>query len=50
LAESATVVSSISHADSWYGSSGSLLPGAEVRIVAADGKNIDDHNVTGELW
>jgi long-subunit acyl-CoA synthetase (AMP-forming) len=50
LTESATVVSSTSRADNWHGSSGSLLPGAEVRIVSADGKDIDAYNTPGELW
>jgi acyl-CoA synthetase (AMP-forming)/AMP-acid ligase II len=50
LTESATVVSSTSRADNWHGSSGSLLPGAEVRIVSADGKDIEEYDSPGELW
>jgi acyl-CoA synthetase (AMP-forming)/AMP-acid ligase II len=50
LTESATVVSSTSRGGNWHGSSGSLLPGAEVRIVGADGKDIQEYNTPGELW
>lgn len=50
LTESATVVSSTSRADLWPGSSGSLLPGAEVRIVSPDGRDIHAYNTPGELW
>ncbi len=50
LTESATVVSSTSREDLWPGSSGSLLPGAEVRIISADGKDIDAYDTPGELW
>lgn len=50
LTESATVVSSTSREDLWPGSSGSLLPGAEVRIISTDGKDIDAYDTPGELW
>jgi acyl-CoA synthetase (AMP-forming)/AMP-acid ligase II len=50
LTESATVVSSTTRADKWHGSSGSLLPGAEVRIVSADGNDIEEYDTPGELW
>ena len=50
LTESATVVSSTSREDNWHGSSGSLLPGAEVRIVSAEGNDITEYNTPGELW
>ena len=50
LTESATVVSSMSRSDIWPGSSGSLLPGAEVRIVSADGRDIDTYESPGEIW
>ncbi|KAH7395527.1 4-coumarate-CoA ligase, variant, partial [Cadophora sp. MPI-SDFR-AT-0126] len=50
LTESATVVSSTSRGDLWPGSSGSLLPGAEVRIMSSDGKEIDSYDTPGEIW
>ena len=50
LTESATVVCSMSRTDLWPGSSGSLLPGAEVRIISADGKDINAYDTPGELW
>lgn len=50
LTESATVVSSTSREDLWAGSSGSLLPGAEVRIIGKDGKDIDVYDTPGEIW
>lgn len=50
LTESATVVSSTSRGDVWPGSSGSLLPGAEGRIISADGKDIDAYDTPGEIW
>jgi acyl-CoA synthetase (AMP-forming)/AMP-acid ligase II len=49
LTESATVVSSTSRADIWPGSSGSLIPGAEVRIIDADGNEIHAYDTPGEI-
>jgi acyl-CoA synthetase (AMP-forming)/AMP-acid ligase II len=50
LTESATVVTSSARSDIWLGSSGSLIPGAEVRIVSIDGKEIESYNTPGEVW
>ena len=50
LTESATVVSSTSRGDLWAGSSGSLLPGAEIRIMSTDGTEIDSYDTPGEIW
>jgi ribosome assembly protein SQT1 len=50
LTETSTVVSSTSGLDIWFGSSGSLLPGIEARIVATDGKEITGYDTPGELW
>jgi acyl-CoA synthetase (AMP-forming)/AMP-acid ligase II len=50
LTETSTVVSSQSRVDIWPGSSGTLLPGVEARIVTVDGKEIHDYNIPGELW
>jgi acyl-CoA synthetase (AMP-forming)/AMP-acid ligase II len=50
LTESATVLSSTSRADIWPGSSGSLLPGAEIRIIDQYGKDIDAYGTSGEIW
>lgn len=33
----------------YFGSSGSLLPLLQARIVSPDGKDIDDHDTPGEL-
>ena len=49
LTESATVVSSTSRVDLWPGSSGSLLPGAEIRIMSTDGTEIDSYDTPGEI-
>ena len=35
--------------DIWFGSSGSLLPSVEARIVSADGKEITGYDQPGEL-
>lgn len=50
LTESTTVVTSTSRSDIWPGSSGSLLPGAEVKIVSSDGEEVVAHNTPGEIW
>jgi acyl-CoA synthetase (AMP-forming)/AMP-acid ligase II len=50
LTETSTVVSSSSAHDIWFGSSGSVIPGCEVRIVDAEGKDITDYDTPGELW
>ena len=49
LTETSTVVCSTSGNDIWFGSSGSILPGIECRIVTADGKEITGYNQPGEL-
>jgi long-subunit acyl-CoA synthetase (AMP-forming) len=50
LTESATVSTSTSRSDIWPGSAGSILPGAEVRIIADDGTDIDAYDTPGEIW
>lgn len=50
LTESATVVTSSARSDIWLGSSGSLIPGAEVRIVTVDGREVEEYNTPGEVW
>lgn len=50
LTESATVVSSTSRKDLWPGSSGSLLPGANIKIMSASGKEVKSYNTPGEIW
>lgn len=50
LTETATVVCTTSPADIWFGSSGSLLPGYEARLVSPEGTDIEVHDQPGELW
>ena len=50
LTEACTTACITSPHDIWIGSAGSLLPGFEARLVAADGTEITDYNVSGELW
>ena len=49
LTETSTVVSGSVPDDLWFGSSGSLVPGYEARLVSADGKDIHEYNQPGEL-
>lgn len=49
LTETCTVVSSSSPADIWFGSSGSLLPGVECKIVTIEGAEITGYDQPGEL-
>jgi long-subunit acyl-CoA synthetase (AMP-forming) len=49
MTETSTVVCSTSPHDVFFGSSGSLLPGFEVRIVSADGEDITEYGKPGEL-
>ncbi|RMJ27974.1 Phenylacetyl-CoA ligase [Aspergillus sp. HF37] len=49
LTETSTVVSSTHPTDIFLGSSGSLIPGIEARIVTPDGKQITTYNTPGEL-
>jgi len=49
LTESCTVVCSSSPRDIWFGSSGSLLPGYEARVVTAEGEPITGYDQPGEL-
>jgi acyl-CoA synthetase (AMP-forming)/AMP-acid ligase II len=50
LTETSTVVSSSSGTDIWFGSSGSILPACECRIVDSKGKDVTAYNTPGELW
>jgi acyl-CoA synthetase (AMP-forming)/AMP-acid ligase II len=51
LTETSTVVCSTSGDDVWFGSSGSLLPSTECKLVdPVTSKEITEYNVPGELW
>jgi acyl-CoA synthetase (AMP-forming)/AMP-acid ligase II len=50
LTETCTVVCSSSPADIWFGSSGSLIPGYEVKLMSAEGNEITGYDQPGELW
>ncbi|KAF1964615.1 phenylacetyl-CoA ligase-like protein [Bimuria novae-zelandiae CBS 107.79] len=49
LTETCTVVSSSSPTDIWFGSSGSLLPAIECKIVTIEGVEITGYDQPGEL-
>jgi long-subunit acyl-CoA synthetase (AMP-forming) len=49
LTETCTVVCSTSPDDIWFGSSGSLLPGIECKIVTTDGVEVTGYDQPGEL-
>ncbi|KAI9795347.1 MAG: hypothetical protein M1835_005960 [Candelina submexicana] len=49
LTETCTVVCSTPFNDIWFGSSGSLLPAVEARIVSLDGSEITSYDQPGEL-
>jgi len=49
LTETSTVVCSSSPKDIWFGSSGSLLPGYEARVVTPEGVQITGYDQPGEL-
>jgi long-subunit acyl-CoA synthetase (AMP-forming) len=50
VTESATVVCSTIPSDVYFGSSGSLLPGIEARIVTPEGEEVTKLDTPGELW
>jgi ribosome assembly protein SQT1 len=50
LTETSTVVSSTSGLDIWFGSSGSLIPSIEARIVDMNGKEVTEYDTPGEMW
>jgi long-subunit acyl-CoA synthetase (AMP-forming) len=49
LTETCTVVCSSSPKDIWFGSSGSLLPGVECKLVTIEGNEITGYDQPGEL-
>ena len=49
LTETSTVVTSTAVDDIWFGSSGSLLPMVQARIMSPDGAEITKYNTPGEL-
>lgn len=49
LTETSTVVCSTPADDIWFGSSGSLLPSIEAKIVSIEGIEIDGYDQPGEL-
>lgn len=50
LTETCTVVCSSSPADIWFGSSGSLVPGYEAKLMSVEGNEITGYDQPGELW
>lgn len=50
LTETCVVVSSSAAFDIWLGSSGSLIPGVEGRLVTLEGKEVTELDQRGELW
>ena len=49
MTETSTVVLSTAADDIWFGSSGSLLPAVEAKILSADGTEITGYDQPGEL-
>jgi len=49
LTETCTVVCSSAPDDIWFGSSGSILPGIDCRIVTPEGVEVTDYDQPGEL-
>lgn len=49
LTETSTVICSTPVNDIWFGSSGSLLPAVEAKIVSVEGNEITGYNQPGEL-
>ncbi|KAF2688388.1 acetyl-CoA synthetase-like protein [Lentithecium fluviatile CBS 122367] len=49
LTETCTVVCSTSPEDVWFGSSGSLIPGIECKLVSLEGAEITGYDQPGEL-
>jgi long-subunit acyl-CoA synthetase (AMP-forming) len=49
LTETCTVVCSTSPTDIWFGSSGSLIPGIECKIVTPEGNEVTGYDQPGEL-
>jgi long-subunit acyl-CoA synthetase (AMP-forming) len=49
LTETSTVVCSSIASDCWFGSSGSLVPGVEAKIVTVDGAEVEGYGQRGEL-
>lgn len=50
LTESSTVICSTIPNDVYFGSSGSLMPGIEARIVTPEGEEVTKYDTPGELW
>lgn len=50
VTESATVICSTIPNDVYFGSSGSLMPGIEARIVTPEGEEVTKYDTPGELW
>ncbi|KAM3544151.1 hypothetical protein ARSEF1564_002892 [Beauveria bassiana] len=50
LTETSIVVTLTSMHDVWYGSSGSLLPGCLLRLVDANGKDVETYDESGEVY
>jgi len=51
LTETCTVVTNTAPNDVFFGSSGTLIPGYEAKVMSPDGKTeITEYDVPGELW
>ena len=50
LTETCTVVASTSPKDVWFGSSGCVIAGMEVKLMSAEGHEITEYNQPGEVW
>ena len=49
MTETSTTVLSTAPDDIWFGSSGSLLPAVEAKLLSIEGTEITEHNKPGEL-
>ena len=49
LTESSTVICSSTIHDIWFGSSGSLMPAVEARLLKPEGKEVTEYGQPGEL-
>lgn len=49
LTETCVVATLTSAHDVWHGSSGSLLPGCQLRLIGPGGEEVDNYNEAGEV-
>lgn len=50
LTETSTVVCMTAPQDIWLGTSGSILPGATIRLFTTEGQEVTGYNQVGEIW